>query len=759
MAVLSVCFGEFMRNFVKRHDFLVLPAVPFLFLLFSCEFFTVDVKDYLKDNTENAAIMKYEIISGTCQTDPSGRINVSSESDVSVRLMMRNPQRFAFLPSSNMFLELQNLDDDSVMSEFSAKPDRSLVLLEQSASDYSDLILTYPSGFLVSVETGFDISPQIRLRHPVSAADFGAYDGLKIVCNSPPPPIYGAVVYVDSSSQPNKYVVLFNMPSKSLLSGIHRDISSIKINGAEYDVTVNSDDGTFAFGGDAFRIGDYSSDSSGYSKLSAEFKVSGQPAIFETGDILSDELKQYSIALTDRNGLSTEIVTSSKSVRLDDVVLTDLDGNVINSGDSVGQDEGSSYATITFTPAVTVTNPDTGAVEDTSDSVVVYEVYQGTDDSGKSLYSGRNSGGPLSLKIPAGEVFVRVYSHKDLFADSVPVEYGLRILKSRIYVSPDGSDTDNNGSENSPFATVTKALAEFSDITAGNTVYLTGNISDSPEFTEAGADVTVKGDGNSISGAAVSAPGGNITFDGLNVKGNLTVTGGTLSMQGGSVSGEVALSGGKLLLSDAAVSGAAEYSGGEFVLCGGTAISGGIKISGSGLLIAVKSLTSEKVAEISGVDGWSKGTAVLVSYDGDDAPMGGTVRRFTLDSEKWILTEDSSGSRGVLNSSGGSIAVRNREVTLSLDTNNISPGGKITVSAAVTDRDTGKEIQAESSEFEDWELRIYNHGTDTGAVQSGNTVTVPGADSGWPADTYHLFVSVKYGGTVWSSTFEITVGE
>lgn len=759
MAVLSVCFGEFMRNFVKRHDFLVLPAVPFLFLLFSCEFFTVDVKDYLKDNTENAAIMKYEIISGTCQMDSSGRINVSSESDVSVRLMMRNPQRFAFLPSSNMFLELQNLDDDSVMSEFSAKPDRSLVLLEQSASDYSDLILTYPSGFLVSVETGFDISPQIRLRHPVSAADFGAYDGLKIVCNSPPPPIYGAVVYVDSSSQPNKYVVLFNMPSKSLLSGIHRDISSIKINGAEYDVTVNSDDGTFAFGGDAFRIGDYSSDTSGYSKLSAEFKVSGQPAIFETGDILSDELKQYSIALTDRNGLSTEIVTSSKSVRLDDVVLTDVGGNVINSGDSVGQDEGSSYATITFTPAVTVTNPDTGAAEDTSDSVVVYEVYQGTDDSGKSLYSGRNSGGPLSLKIPAGEVFVRVYSHKDLFADSVPVEYGLRILKSRIYVSPDGSDTDNNGSENSPFATVTKALAEFSDITAGNTVYLTGNISDSPEFTEAGADVTVKGDGNSISGAAVSAPGGNITFDGLNVKGNLTVTGGTLSMQGGSVSGEVALSGGKLLLSDAAVSGAAEYSGGEFVLCGGTAVSGGIKISGSGLVIAVKNLTSEKVAEISGVDGWSKGTAVLVPYDGDDAPMSGTVRRFTLDSEKWILTEDSSGSRGVLNSSGGSIAVRNREVTLSLDTNNISPGGKITVSAAVTDRDTGKEIQAESSEFEEWELRIYNHGTDTGAVQSGNTVTVPGADSGWPADTYQLFVSVKYGGTVWSSTFEITVGE
>lgn len=606
------------------------------------------------------------------------------------------------------------------------------------------MILKYPAEFLALSETGFDISPEIRLFHPVSKADFGSYTSLRALCNSPPPLVFGSVVYKDSSS--GKYVVFFNMPLKGLLSGIHSDIKSVSVNGEKTSVVLNAD-GTFVFENASFKKGDNSSSYS--SASSASFVEFGQAAYFVTDDALTGDVIVYSVTLEDEAGFSSTVQTSVQSIRLKDVEVFDSSGNSLKSGDAVSQDESSSYATITLTPAQ---NASDGS--DTSDSIVVYELYQGSDDSGKVLYSGKNSGGKTQLKIPSGKVFLRVYSHKDLYADSIPKEFGIQVLKSVLFVSPNGSDTENTGSADSPFATIAKTFSDegFSDITVLGTVQLVGSVDENVELSRANANVVINGNGNSVSSLKMAANGGTLKANKLNVAGAAVVENGELSFSGGTISGDITLSGGTLLLKDCKVGGKINYNGGKLLIEGSTVISSSIVFGDDSLVIYVKNLTAQKVAAISEVDSRSKGAVILVSADGDEKSMSETCKLFDLDSEKWTITVDSSGEKGVLDSSGGDIVVEEYTLTFAA-ANSVQAGEKISISVTVLDS-AGKTVETSDSDFTNWSLKLFNHGTFTGVSSSENSIKT---DSSWPADTYQLFVSVEFAGSLYSSTLDVEI--
>ncbi|WP_296020372.1 hypothetical protein [uncultured Treponema sp.] len=764
-------------SFIKIFRF----ALVFLPLIFgSCSFFSDSwnepVKEYFKEYTETSAVTDYEVVSGVYEKG-SGKIFVSSSQDFEVRLFLRNPQKYVF-PADCLKLSFPNFDKDSAEEKFGTQIDTGVVSILQDESDASVMILKYPAEFLALSETGFDISPEIRLFHPVSKADFGSYTSLRAICNSAPPLVFGAVVYKDSSS--GKYVVFFNMPSKGLLSKIHSDIKSLSVNGEKTSVVLNAD-GTFEFENESFKVGN---NSSSYSPASSVLFVEyGQAAYFVTDDVLTDEDTTYAIELFDEAGFSSKVSTSVSSIRLDGVMVKDSSENELQTGDAVSQDENSSYATITLSPAQ---NASDGS--DTSDSIVVYELYQGLDDTGKVLYSGKNSGGEISLKIPAGKVFLRVYSHKDLYADSIPKEFGIQVLKSVLYVSPNGSDTENTGSSDSPFATIAKTFSDdgFSDITVLGTVQLAGSVDEDVELSVANANVVISGNGNSVSSLKMAASGGKLKMDKLNVAGNVvvengelnfsggnvgsdvtvkggkfasenisvagmvTIEGGEFFVLGGTISGDITVSGGTLLLKDCTVGGNINYNGGKLVLEGNTAISGSIEIGDDSLVVFVKNLTAQKVAAISGVDTRSKGSEILVSADGDEKSMSETCKLFDLDSEKWVLTVDSSGKKGVLNSSGGNIIVQ--EYTLSFAAaDSVKPGEKIGVSVIVTDSD-GQTVQASDLDFTNWSLKFFNHGTFTGVSSSENSIET---GENWPLDSYQLFVSVEFNGSAYSSVLDV----
>ena len=619
-----------------------LVFLPFLFFA-SCSFFEESwnepVNDYLKKYTETSAVTEYKVVSGNYEI-ASGNVFVSSSADFAVNLFLRNPQNYIF-PDDCIRLSFPKFDKDSAEKKFGSKIDTSVISIVQDEKDSSILILKYPSEFLLFAETGFDISPEVRLFHPVSKADFGSYTSFRASCDSPPPLIFGAVVYKNPST--GKYVVFFNMPSKGLLSGIHSDIKSVSVNGKKTSVVLN-EDGTFVFENNQFKIGN---DSASYSASLAPFEEYGQAVYFLTDDSLTDEKIVYAIALEDAGGFSSSVQTTVESIRLGSVDVRDSAGNALQSDGFVSQDESSSYATITLSPAQSAAD---GA--DTSDSILVYELYQGTDDSGKVLYSGKNAGGEISLKIPAGKVYLRVYSHKDLYADSIPKEFGIHVLKSMLFVSPDGNDTTNSGSENSPFATIAKTFSGegFSDITVLGTVQLVGSVQEDVELSAANANVVINGNENSVASLKMSATGGKLKTNKLDVAGSLTVEKGALVFSGGNIGSDVTVNGGNLTAENASVAGSVSIEAGEVSFADGK-IDSSLNVKG-GKLTAENTSVAGSVSIEKGEVSFSKGT-----ISGDISVSDGT-----LEIQDCTISKD-------LNVSGGTVRLKNCSVNGNINYN------------------------------------------------------------------------------------------
>lgn len=619
-----------------------LVFLPFL-LFASCSFFEESwnepVNDYLKKYTETSAVTEYKVVSGNYEA-VSGNVFVSSSADFAVNLFLRNPQNYIF-PDDCIRLSFPKFDKDSAEKKFGSKIDTSVISIVQDEKDSSILILKYPSEFLLFAETGFDISPEVRLFHPVSKADFGSYTSFRASCDSPPPLIFGAVVYKNPST--GKHVVFFNMPSKGLLSGIHSDIKSVSVNGNKTSVVLNKD-GTFVFENNQFKIGN---DSASYSVSSALFEEYGQAVYFLTDDSLTDEKIVYAIALEDAAGFSSSVQTTVKSIRLGSVDVRDSAGNALQSDGFVSQDESSSYATITLSPAQSAAD---GA--DTSDSILVYELYQGTDDSGKVLYSGKNAGGEISLKIPAGKVYLRVYSHKDLYADSIPKEFGIHVLKSMLFVSPDGNDTTNSGSENSPFATIAKTFSGegFSDITVLGTVQLVGSVQEDVELSAANANVVINGNENSVASLKMSATGGKLKTNKLDVAGSLSVEKGALVFSGGNIGSDVTVNGGNLTAENASVAGSVNIEAGEVSFADGK-IDSSLNVKDGKLTAENTSVTGSVTIE-NGEVSFSKGT-----ISGDISVSDGT-----LEIHDCTISKD-------LNVSGGTVRLKNCSVNGNINYN------------------------------------------------------------------------------------------
>ena len=705
-------------------------------VIFSCSFFSDSlnepVKDYFKEYTETASVIQYEISTKDILTDNAGTLCVPSYNDIEIIFYMINPQRFIFTAGNSMILSFPNLNTDGFSETEKEKMNILLksIRLTQDETDTTILHLTYPSEFLVAAETGLEISPSIQLFHPVSRANFGTFKPLTLKSNSPPPPVYGAVVYKDAQS--GTYVVCLNMPSKGLLQGIHRDIKTITIENGTLGrktssaVTVN-DDGTFSFAENSFSVGE---PDSSLSASGAEFSVYGQPATFKTGDKFSNENTEYIISLTDTAGLSSSVSTSVYSIKLNEITVKDKNGGTVSAGSEIQQDEGSSYATLTFIPSQTATDEHTGETKDTSDSQIVYEIYQGTDDTGKVLYNGKNSGGKISLKIPAGMIFLRVYAHKDLFADSKPAEFGIKVLKTTLFVSPDGSDTENNGSENSPYATISKAISELSDITVQNHINLLGNITQQEEIV-------------------ITEENANITINAASTNGNAFGITGNIS------------SAGNLTIKDCTVNGSIKTAG-TLSLYGKTSVTGGITLESDGLFIIYDPLENpfENVAQIIFAEGtnYKKGCDILKPQDGKTLTQE-DCNRFTLASDRYVLKVREDGSAGYITMSGGSLYPEiEKDISFSLDKEQYSRGETITVKAALTD-ENGTESDC-TGDMTDWKITITNHGSNTGTSSTSNTVIIP-VNENWPADTYTVTVSAKYKreNIVYNASFNIEIAK
>ncbi len=173
------------RFFVKNRR----PAFSSLFLLvnaflsaaffFSCDMAGNEVRGYFDRMTSTAEIMDFKLEPDDRVMDADGNMCIPSGQDHVAILYLRNPRHFEFTEGTTYSWNLP----DAAQARISA----SNVQLSQ-LEDATIFRLTYTASFLRQVEGGIDISPSISLKHPVSMADFGIYEDLKLKCNSVPPP-------------------------------------------------------------------------------------------------------------------------------------------------------------------------------------------------------------------------------------------------------------------------------------------------------------------------------------------------------------------------------------------------------------------------------------------------------------------------------------------------------------------------------------------------------------------------------------------
>ena len=187
------------------------------------------------------------------------------------------------------------------------------LLFPEDPEDLFHLTLTYSKEYLNEMEMGKEITPKISMNHPKTNSKFPTYNELKLVSNSAPPAIYGPVVYTVQDKMNGKdverYVLIFNMPSQGLLSGIHQDVKYLTIQTSgdglsnkafteQHEIKIlNGNDNSGKFELDdkiKFVQGDPTSpQDSAYRKdfipIGTAFEMRGQPVYFITDHTLSDK--------------------------------------------------------------------------------------------------------------------------------------------------------------------------------------------------------------------------------------------------------------------------------------------------------------------------------------------------------------------------------------------------------------------------------------------------------------------------------------
>ncbi len=462
-------------------------AAALAFLLASCDFgfdensFQNKAGAYFKEMTSTASIEAYKISPAGAPIDKYGNICLSYEDSYEVEFTLRNPQHYQFLYGRNMLFSLAD----------SGLPGSDLVSISQDSGVTTKLRMTFPSDFLMQNAAGANISPSVTLMHPVSLANFGVYNKLRLSSDAPPPKVGGALT-MQTTETPSRWVLCFNLPSKAMVQAYHNDIESVAVNGKTFAATVAAD-GTVSYeaGSGISTVAPASIVANQNTGLS--FNADENAAYFLTGDEADEKEKIYTVVVTDKAGLSSSLAVSTRGFKLgspDAFAKTDTQFankfKIYDSADpdgtknSVEQDEDDSvYVAIKAeakTASVDYTDPVTGETKhvdsydyDKSDACVMWEVYR--DEACSSLVgAGKINGLQGTISIPAGTSFVRAYVRKPLYSDSEVIMWKCRAVFTRFYVSEEGDDSAE-GSRKKPFRTIQRAVDAFVDgIASGDCV-------------------------------------------------------------------------------------------------------------------------------------------------------------------------------------------------------------------------------------------------------------------------------------------------
>ena len=748
--------------------FMILTSLFSLFAA-SCNLlndgFNASIQDFFDENLGESEITRYVLPDQKYETGVDGYINIPSDKDFSIRLFLKNPQGYTFTFGENLNVSWQDESfeswwgDESPMDK--AVNGQESSSQESSAHDLFEVIhdkansaldLRFSQNFLLRCEErhpGVNISPIIQLSHPLSDAQFKQYSALKLKANSPPPSVSGMVIYKYPNDDKECYLIAFNMPQAAVLSKMHRDISTIKIkiDGAdgnsvlEKDFEVSIDDaGSFTFSDDdaSFLSEDKTKDYTPVN-VSKEFH-SSNPVMFFSGIAISSYPEiDCCITLSDDNGLSSEAFETTKIQTLGSVTVQDKGNKEIENGAKLQQDEGDKItdATIYLLP------PDKSydkngkeyQISAQSDIKIEYAVYKGGDEKGERLFEGEGKG-KQELHIPVGDIFVKAHAMLDGYVNSIPIEYALKVGKTKLVVNESTGNDGNVGSKKHPFKTISAALHAFDDISnEKNIVILDSSVSAELDYNNHKAQFTILGQPQH------------------SIKDSIVVTAHSMALRDITIGKGIAFSGKKLTLGYVYGADAVKVSMKEkeaaLNLRGTIGISE-VEFGAEGQYIALERFElqkKDKPIKISFTKAqYRTGDAILISVDGTSL-TDADIKNFTVPGNYTIKLQN---GKGVLVEKGGSnieITLPDGEYTFTVsgvDNNNtVKVGGKISFSV----KDTME--KPVGGNFEIWLLQNGNE------VQreSSNSLTIGNV----PPGDYEVRMSVEIDGILHDKICSIAV--
>ena len=619
-------------------------------LFSSCDFWNAPVKSWFEEYTQNPRVTGADF-AGKYETGSDGTVYASSSEDFQVIMNLQNPLNFVFT-AANMTLFLP----DELPA---AGIDTSTVTIMQDSSDLSKIIVTYPQVFLRLAEQGKNITPRVNLRHPKVGIDFGTFEPAAVVCNSPPPFPFGAMLYKDNSD--SKYVVCFNMPSQDMLktNALHSDIVKIRINGTDFPITLNAD-GTFGTPAVLLQNSSPSAANSNFVKRNTSdptFQKTGQPVFFKTNDVENSDEFTYIIEIVDAGGRAGKTLISSKSVQLKTPSAAynslTLSASSLNSLQAVDDDDS---VTVRIMPPAQAVN---GTPVDGAE--VYYELYAGHSASGVPIKSGSISAPEGELAIAGGDFCLKVSAHKDEYVDSQTQEYKFTVRTQVYFVKGTGAVVlsgpaadSNSGSRLFPFATVQKALSAVpgvSGIPSPYKIYIDGETSETQKITVGGSGANKSVTIERLGGAAQAVIGRAAAFttdslirleedSSLTLK-NITVDGKAVSAGGSGIS-----TAGTLVLSGSTVqncTAAAGQAGGIFVEKGACTVNSSIikdcQASGKKRGVYVKAYTGGGTQPVFTVKG--------ASQVGSGSDTTAVCLGFAVDTGALVMVQDMAGGTHV----------------------------------------------------------------------------------------------------------------
>lgn len=292
-----------------------LEALTLFSIFSSCHIYNLSLEDFLKEWTETARVAESRISPEPVYKDSYAHI--ASGEDTLITYKLINPQNY-------------DLEETLSWEKGSYSVFGTDYYLEWDANDKNILYLTLKKDFLERLDgTGAKISPSLTLTELKSGRTFGTYS-VPCLSNSAPPAVILPVVLRTGGTAGNEtYVICFNLPD---MTGIHRDVKTLKI-GSPYErtYTVNAD-GTLS-GGSELTI-TYDAGWQPVTENGAEFIGDNNKRFvgIVTNVPLSGDLTSFTLSLVDEYGLSTSVTASTRASKLPSVTASPTGGIITING-------------------------------------------------------------------------------------------------------------------------------------------------------------------------------------------------------------------------------------------------------------------------------------------------------------------------------------------------------------------------------------------------------------------------------------------